>query len=269
MKRPTAPGSSPLRLRRWLFPVLALTVALLLLDQPFFTQGFDPADVRANLAAGRPDAALAALAEAGDRHLLPDLEGVNWWPARSRVRRLADLRRDAERAEPVLGPRLVSPVGRHRTPPRSARLDPPAEVPTRMQLHQRQLSLQASEVPVPAGADLLPLGATLLPGSTFDVVLLDDDDGMVSLSSFELLPARMAEDCGIVLAEAHELGGAGAGGELLAAIVALHFGLTEEALGRLELVSADAGLAQVARELAAITLDRMGRPADGLARLDG
>ena len=270
MKRPSSPKPGAGHLRRWLFPAVALIVALVLFDKPgWLGPGFQRDAVVELLADGRVDQALDTLAKATDRHLIPELDGVNWWPAEARARRLALLQRDAERADPAAGPELAGPVGRHRSSPRVARLTAPAPRPLLIELHNRELGLLANTLPVAAGASSTPLDTTLIPGTTYDLALLDGgaDGDLLSVAHFELLSPDVARDVGVVMATALELGGEGPGGELLAALVALHYGLGEEALTRFDALVDDPGVGPVAGELAAIALARMDLPAQAAARL--
>ncbi|RKY22488.1 MAG: hypothetical protein DRQ55_00895 [Planctomycetota bacterium] len=267
MRRPSAPVPAAARLRRYLFPALALVISLVLMERKPWQSGFDAGALRSLLSAGRVDAALSSLAQAPQGALLPELAGVNWWPAEARSRRLASLEADVASLPSAPGPELLLPAGRLREAPRGARLSRPAEGPLRLELHASALGLEAAQVEIEAGQLDVPLGAPVLIGTSYDVVLTRPDGALLSILHFEVLPSASARDVGVVMASAHELGGGGAPGELLAAIVCLHFGLYQEALTRLDTLMDDPALGPVARELSAVALSRLSRPAEAMALL--
>ena len=267
MRRPTAPNMTRAGWRRWLMPVAALVVAYALLDDST-GRDFDRASFATTLSEGRVDQALELITHAGNAHLLPSLSGVNWWPRSSRSARLDMLRGDVARAPQNTGPVLVAPAGRYRIGPGQALLEQPAEHDLKLQVHLRDLGMQAHEVRIPAGQRQVDLDLTWLAGTTYDLVLMDaDEDGMASIAHVELLSETMSHDLGTVLATAYDLAPDAASGELLAGIVALHYGLYDEARQRwLGLLDTPAH-GRVALELTVIALARQNRDGEALALL--
>lgn len=271
MRRPAAPPS-PLaarlkQLRPWLLPALALALLLTLWEE-----GYDQDELTAALEDGQPARALEVLTLADTRHLIEALAQVHWWPAESRAQRLAMLRQDVAAAGPR--PRealaLVSPLGAHRSPPTSARLEAPAPRDLVLQVHSRELGLEAGSRPVAAGAQLVDLDLRLLPGTTTDLVLADPgQDLMLAHAQFRLLSPAQAESVGLVMQTAYELSPTPAGGELLASLVALHYGLHEEAEQRLAALAEEPGYTALVRELRAIALARLDLDHLALALLEG
>lgn len=266
MKRPTSPTSRRARWRVWLAPAAALIVGLTLFDDAL--SGFERARFAETLSEGRVDQALDMISVAGDAALLPELAGVNWWPARARTTRLDLLRSDVARAGEPDGAVLVAPAGRYRTAPREARLHPATERELLLQVHLRDLGLQATEIVVPAGTEVVVPELTWLAGTTYDLVLVEPlDEGMRALTQVELLSETMSEDVGVVMATAYDLAPDARGGELLAGLVALHFGLYQEALDRWAPLRSDITYGRVAVELSAIALARMDRDHEAVALL--
>lgn len=249
-------------------PLLAVGALALVVDrQPWLTP-FDTQALAAELAQGRVDEALTRLAQARSPGLPEALAGVNWWPPEARARRLQDLAGEVAELPAAAAPQLVSPVGRQRGAPRLVRLSGMVEHPVTLEIHSRELGLLAGELTFAVGQDNSPIDIKLLPGTTYDLHLVDAEGASLSLASFEILPDDEARDLGRLMATAHGLASGGPGGELLAAIVALHFGLREEALDASLELFGDPPLGAVARELAAIALARLDRPAEALALLE-
>lgn len=267
------PVSNPWRrVRLWLLPALAV-ILLVHVYEP----GFDRSAMHEALSDGRPDDALELLTLATNRHVLPELSGVNWWPAETRTRRIAMLSGDLARsAEDPGTPTIIAPRGRYRTPPSELRLAHAAPRSLQLQLHHRELGLPAASELWPAGRDTLSLELTLLPASTYDVVLseLDEraEDGagpMVCLTDFTMLSEPEAHDVGILMQTAYDMAPDEQSAELLASLVAMHFGLYSEAGQRLAKLAERPGYEQLVRELRAIALARLDLDYSAVALLRG
>ncbi|GEM_PF-3000631 len=259
------------RVRLWILPALAIIVVV-----QMYEPGFDRSAMTEALSEGRPDEALELLAQATRRNVLPELAGVNWWPAEVRAQRLKLLASDLDAsAEDPNSPTIVSPRGKHRAAPTEFTLNRAAPRALQLQLHHRELSLQAAVRDWPAGQDALPIEATLLPASTYDVVLSevdpDSSDGagaMVCLTDFTVLSDPEAHDVGILMKTAWEMAPDEGSAELLASLVAMHFGLHDEAGQRLAKLAEHAGYEQVVRELRAIALARLDLDHSAVAMLE-
>jgi len=268
MKRPTPRrgGLQWRRLRLWALPTLAAIVFV-----SVYEPGFESNAMRTALAKGDPDSALGLLETATSRHVLPELTGVFWWPAEARERRIELLHDDLPRSSEDLSmPTIVAPRGKHRVAPVQIRLAQPAPRPLQLQLHHRELGLKAVSVPWPAGRRSIEIDVDLLAGSTYDIVLSEPDEGaMVCLTQFTILSQPEAFDVGILMQTAWDMAPDDGSGELLASLVAMHYGLYAEVYERLAELADRPGYEQLVRELQAITLARTDLDHSAVALLEG
>lgn len=274
-RRPASPPVSPfVWVRRLALPAIALVLAFTL-----FGDGFDPAELRDDLAARRIEDALDSLQRLKrDERIpeyLPELAAItDWRSAGSRAASLKHLRarRDADELYEFPGfPTLVAPLGTWRDSPREIRLREPAPVPLQLQIDHLGLGMAVATVDIPAGAQVIDPGVRLVEGSSFLMTLSESDTGaLVGVERFAILPAPMAHDVGLVLAAAKDLAPDAASAELLVAIAAMNFGLHQEALRRLAGLEPDAEpeLLHVARELRAIAYDALGLDRTALALIE-
>jgi len=254
------------KLRPWLLPVVALVAALFLLRG-----GFDGDALRNELASGAWDEALERLSEARPQDLAPGLADVDWWPAPARRAELDELRRtpDGDLLEAADAPTLVAPLDRHRSAPPEVRLREPADRDLAVQIRNVDLGLVAADLTIPAGRAAVPLEIGMLAGTTYDMTLRDGS--LLAYAGFELLPRDSSDGIGVLMASARDLAATDdeAGGQLLAALVALDFGLTAEALDRLRSSTPPGPAAPVRDELVAIALARQGLDRSALELVDG
>jgi hypothetical protein len=114
------------------------------------------------------------------------------------------------------------------------------------------------------------LEVELFAGSTYDIVLSETDDGsMVCLTQFTVLSKPEANDVGILMQTAWDMAPEDGSGELLASLVAMHFGLYTEAYERLAKLADRPGYEQLVLELQAITLARVDLDHTAIALLEG
>lgn len=254
-------------LRPWLFPALAVAVAIWLWDF-----GFDRDALRDELAAGRIDAALARLHEAHPADLSPALAEVEWYPRATRQAAVAELlsRPEDELLEDPRLPTFVAPLDRFRSAPQQVRLREPLAGPLTFRIESLELGLPVTEETLPAGTAAFPLSATLIPGTRYVMNLAPPDGGgLLAYAGFSVLPVGTAREVGLAMAEAHALAPDEPTGDLLASLVALQHGLTDEAATRLRALADDARLGPVATELLALALDEQGLDRTARALLAG
>ena len=166
-------------------------------------------------------------------------------------------------------PTLMEPLDAWRSPPTRVRLREAAAEDLLLRIENLELGLLVTELPVPRGTQELPLEVSFIPGTTFVMRLMKPDQALpVALGAFELLPSPRAEELGLVLRTAWDLGGGEHGGELLAALAALHHGLHAEAIQRLERLAEVEGYEQVSRELRALALMEQGLDRTALELVD-
>ncbi|MFT7464929.1 MAG: hypothetical protein ACI9EF_003289 [Pseudohongiellaceae bacterium] len=266
----TQPGSPWRRLRLWVLPALALILFL-----EIYEPGFDREAMNEALLEGRPDDALELLQLATNKHVLPELVGVFWWPAEARAKRLKLLAGDlAKSPENPNEPTILSPRGKQRLAPSQVRISRPLNRPLQWQLHHRGMTMLAASGTVAANQEALPFEAMLLPASTYDVVLnavdaqaSDGAGAMVCLTDFTMLPEPEAHDLGVLMKSAWNMAPDEFSAELLASLVAMNYGLYNEAMERLETLGQQPGYEQITRELQAIALARLDLDHSAMSRL--
>ncbi len=233
---------------------------------------FDPAALREELEAGRIEDALERLSRTPRETLPVDIAAVRWWPAGARALRLRTLREEAARdaLESADQPTIVSPLDARRAPPEVFRLREPAPRPLVVDVQNLDLGLPVTKLEVPRGATEVRPDVSWIPGTAFVITVHEAASGAaVALARFDLLSGPRGEALARAMRTAWDLAPEGPAAGLLAALVALHHGLHEEALERLEpALDADGELRSVARELRAIALAEMGLDLTAVASLD-
>lgn len=273
MRRPSRPPpprrTGLAKLRPWILPAVAIVLGIAL-----FRGGFDADALASDLRGGRIDAALDRLAAAQPSELFVELRDVAWWPADRRDAALSDLAalRDEDQdafLESADLPTFVAPLGRWRDAPTAIRLRDPTDRPLQFQLTHSELGLVAASTTLPTGTTEWPPGATLLPGATYTLTLRETDEApLLAFAGFEMLKGSEATGVGIAMATARDLAGDPDGGQLLAGLVALHYGLTDEALRRFESLAGRIAYEPVVDELVAITLAAQGLDRSALERVE-
>lgn len=258
MKRMRRPPPTPWsRFRPFLLPAIAVLVFVML----FTADDFDVDALREHFARGNVEAALASLDAAPPDDLPPSLADVTFWDLERRRDALGALARKSgdELFESPDHVTIVAPLGRHRAAPAEIVFREAVDEPLVAELTHIEMRLQADTIDVPAGAERVPIDATLLPGGGYSVfVRRADEQRYVAVDAFEILSSDEVAAVETALATARELADDAHAGDLLAAQVALHHGLHEfarELLVPLEDVPAHA---RAARELRAIAFERSG-----------
>jgi hypothetical protein len=254
---PPGPAVRP-RLLTWLLAAVAVAAVLFVERDPELERGALAAD----FAAGRPEVALARLADAPPDALPAPLRQVRWWPAAGRASRLLRLERrtDGELLESPTQPTIVAPLGNMVEGPAEVRLRDPARAGLRLELRNVDLDLAVAEAPVPPGARAVPLHVAWIAGTRYAMVVTDASDGaMLALASFRLLDDAASRAAAEAMAAAHDLAvPSHEGSSLLAALAALDAGLALEAIGRLAPLRSAPGYEAIARELHALALEGLG-----------
>lgn len=257
MKRPSTPSSSlRSRLRPLLFPLLAVVILLAV----FNGNQFDPDAVAKDLAQGRVEAALARLASAEPDDLLPALTGVHWWPQANRAAalvQLADQPIEDFLEDPSL-PTLIAPLDRYRTPPTAIELREGNPETLSLEVVHFELNLVATTKEIPPHNTTLPLEIRLLPGAGYTMALRNPDGIYIAMAKFDLLTGAETAKVEEAMTATGHLSREPHGQKLLSAIVALHFGLTAEALGLFEELESVPAFSKAARDLRILTLREQG-----------
>ena len=240
------------------------------MDRPFDAEAF-----REELRAGHTEDALRSLQKSQPGQLPLDIAAVNWWPQDTRQQHIRSLREHAAKDpdESLAYPTISSPLDAWRHPPTEFALRESSEKDLILHIDSLDLGLPVAELPIPSGTQRIPLTALWVPGVSFVMSVREKETGQViALAQFQLLAEPRAEELGRAMRTAHDLAFGGANSGLLAAVVALNYGLYAEAIERLTAVIAEPDAppetVAVARELRAIALAEQGLDITAVASLD-
>ncbi|MDG2148167.1 MAG: hypothetical protein P8N09_01450 [Planctomycetota bacterium] len=272
MKLPTTrlPKSKFGRLRPWILPIAFVITLFAIIDRPF-----DAEALREELRAGHTEDALRSLQGSQPGQLPLDIAAVNWWPHDARQQRIRSLRAHAAKDpdESLAYPTISSPLDAWRHPPTEFRLREPSEKDLILDIDSLDLGLPVAKLPIPSGTQHIPLTVLWVPGVSFVMSVREKETGQViALAQFQLLAEPRAKELGRAMRTAYDLASGGANSGLLAAVVALNYGLYAEAIERLAAVIAEpdapSETVTVARELRAIALAEQGLDITAVTSLD-